>query len=86
MEMVWDARFEALLRDALDGLPEDAPLTGQAELAALGLSSIRAMALLVALEREFDVEFDVEELDADMFTSPDSLWHALSGLMSTASH
>lgn len=82
--MSWDARFETLLRDALDGLPAGAPLTGQADLAELGLTSIRAMALLVALEREFDVEFDIEELDADMFATPDSLWSALSGVVAAA--
>ena len=46
-------------------IPLDAPLLGR----GVGLDSLDAISLAVAIEQEFDIEIDDDELDASLFDS-----------------
>ncbi len=46
-------------------IPLDVPLLGR----GVGLDSLDAISLAVAIEREFDIEIDDDELDASLFES-----------------
>ena len=50
---------------AAKDIPLDAPLLGR----GVGLDSLDAISLAVAIEQEFDIEIDDDELDASLFDS-----------------
>jgi acyl carrier protein len=56
-------------RQAVESSPGDAPLLGH----GLGIDSIEAMALAVALEERFDIRIPDRELTAETFSSVDRL-------------
>lgn len=70
-------KYESILRELVPGLTESEPLRDDAVLADLGLDSLRAMKLLVVLEREYHVLFSDELLVARTFDTVGSLRAAL---------
>ena len=38
------------------------------------LDSLEIMKLVVAIEDEFDIEFDIDELDTEVFTNPQNVY------------
>lgn len=64
------AAFEAVIKQKIDinQLRESKEL-----IAELGLNSINRMRLILELEKVFDVEFDLENLDISVFNSIDAL-------------
>ena len=74
-----DPRFEAVLRECLDGLiGSDAPLTGTTDLAAIGIDSLTVVRLLVALEDTFGANIPEELISFEIFSSPGVLWGIVS--------
>ena len=75
--------IQAILLRQLEGdasvapkdIPLDVPLLGR----GVGLDSLDAISLAVAIEREFDIEIDDDELDASLFESIATLGRARSG-------
>ena len=39
-----------------------------------GWDSLRHISLLAAIEDEFDIEFDIDELDTEVFTNPQNVY------------
>lgn len=64
---------------AVGGLDWDTPLLGR----GVGLDSVEAMALVTALEQEFAVEFQDEELTPSLFASLRSLVQAVTDKVAT---
>jgi acyl carrier protein len=60
-----------------------ANLTPRANLYDLGLTSFDAIRLLVAIEREFKVEFARESLKRDTMASIDAIANAVTALLQT---
>jgi acyl carrier protein len=60
-----------------------ANLTPRANLYDLGLTSFDAIRLLVAIEREFKVEFPRESLKRDTMASIDAIANAVTALLPT---
>lgn len=81
-EVQWSAQFEAILRQYLRHLPDDAALNANDNLVALGVDSLDMITLLVALEDAFTVVLPDELLTSDTFATPQSLWSALAALVS----
>jgi acyl carrier protein len=77
----WDDRFEPVLRPFLRALGEQAPLPADADLAALGLDSLKSIQLLFAIEDAYDVSFPDEMLGPWLFTTPEALWTGLYKLL-----
>jgi acyl carrier protein len=77
---VWDERFERLLRQYLNHLAPSEPLQPGDDMRSLGLDSMAAVRLLMAVEEEFGVLFPNSVLSADTMATPNSLWLALSQL------
>lgn len=80
--MIWDERFEAVVRANLHLLASDRPLDPGASLMDLGLDSMGSIQLLLELEETFGVTFPDEALTTEVFASPESLWKTLDGLRS----
>ena len=52
---------------------EQGPVSGIQTLSELGVNSVQFISIIVQSEMEFDIEFDDELLDADKFSSIDSI-------------
>jgi len=76
----WDPAFEELLRPYLDESIADGPLSGDLDLRAAGLDSLGAVELLVGVEETYGVHFSDDDLTFDMFTTPATLWNAVSAV------
>jgi acyl carrier protein len=71
----WTADFEDLLRLAVPGIAAIAPDT---DLIAQGLGSLQIVQLLVSLEDHYGFVLEDEELDFEMFATPQTLWQAVT--------
>ncbi|GLK99160.1 phosphopantetheine-binding protein [Dactylosporangium matsuzakiense] len=78
----WDDNFEATIRQSLPFLAPDVSLAPDVDLLALGLDSVRMVAVMVALENEYDVQFPDEVLTAETFATPGNLWRVVAALIS----
>lgn len=77
-----DPRFEAVLRECLDGVVGPAePLVADTDLTAVGLDSLTVVRLLVTLEDAFAVTVPEEIVSFELFSSPGALWELVSGLL-----
>lgn len=79
--MLWDDRFESVLRSSLRFLDADESLDPQCYLASLGLDSMGTVELLVNLESEFGIRFPDDALVARTFESAGNLWTVVGGLL-----
>ncbi|MDT0345435.1 phosphopantetheine-binding protein [Streptomyces litchfieldiae] len=70
----WSTQFEKIVRAHLPALTDGTGLEPTAKLFDLGLNSLGMIALLVALEDEFDVTFPEADLGAETFATPAMLW------------
>jgi diaminopimelate decarboxylase len=80
----WDGEFERVLRPFLPSLGEQAPLRADADLAALGLDSLRSIQLLFAVEDAFGVNLPDEMLGPALFATPETLWTGLRTVLGPA--
>ena len=79
----WDEEFERVLRPFLPSLGERA-LSADADLAALGLDSLRSIQLLFAVEDAFGVSLPDEMLGPALFATPETLWTGLRKVLGPA--
>jgi acyl carrier protein len=79
-EMSWDGVYEQLLRSHLRFLKSAEPLKGDADLRSLGLDSATTVELLLALEEQYGVDFPDEAMTASVWSTPATLWLAVSAL------
>jgi nodulation protein F len=77
---MWDDTFEETLRKHLPFLSAGDVLDSGTDLRDLGLDSLGMVELTSALEKAYDVRFVDEALTMDNFSTPATLWNALSGL------
>jgi acyl carrier protein len=70
----WDDRFEQILRSNLNSLAAETPLADDAPLADLGLDSMQTVALLVELEKVYEIAFPDEAMTAETFATAGNLW------------
>ena len=73
-------RFQDLLRSHLP-YADAGELSASDPLAALGLDSMSIVAMLVAIEDDYDIELPDELIDEDTFETVGSLWQAVSPLV-----
>ncbi|WP_188316903.1 acyl carrier protein [Solihabitans fulvus] len=81
MAQAWDDRFEKVLREAVPALPADTPLLPDLQLIAAGLDSVGIVKLMMRLEQEYRTEFAFELLNFQIFSTPATLWDAVSGAL-----
>lgn len=77
---MWDEKFEETLRKHLPFLGDGEKLDAGADLRDLGLDSLGTVDLLASLESAYDVRFVDDALTMDNFSTPGTLWNALSGV------
>ncbi|GGK72845.1 phosphopantetheine-binding protein [Mangrovihabitans endophyticus] len=70
----WPDDFEKAVRQHLPLLADGTALTSEASLLALGLDSLATVGLLVEVEETFAVQFPDEDLRAETFATPATLW------------
>ena len=75
-----DPRFVALLAETLP-LVGDRPVTTDDRLRDLGMDSMLAVELLVAIEEVFAVALPDEELNETTFATAGSLWAAVANAL-----
>ncbi|MFC4856079.1 phosphopantetheine-binding protein [Actinophytocola glycyrrhizae] len=80
----WAEEFERVLRPFLPSLGQRAPLPADADLAALGLDSLRSIQLLFAVEDAFGVSLPDEMLGPALFATPETLWTGLRKVIGPA--
>ena len=73
-------RFMALVRQHLKLVDENLRVAMSADLDRLGLDSQAALNLMLDLEEDFSVVFQDSMFTEETFSSPASLWQALSSL------
>lgn len=76
----WTPEFEGMLRERLPFLAPDAALAPDRSLFDLGLDSINAVSLVVAIEDGLGVTVEDELLDAQIFSTASYLWSVVSRL------
>ncbi|WP_405084936.1 acyl carrier protein [Microbispora sp. NBC_01389] len=76
--IMWDERFETLLRKHLPFLPDGTQLTESSDLRDLGLDSMSMVDLLASLESTYQVRFRDDMLSLGNFATPGALWATLS--------
>jgi acyl carrier protein len=80
----WPPEFEAVLRGALPGIPDDARVEPDVHLATLGLDSIATLQLLMDIEAGFGITVPDEELTPETFRTARRLWAVVHALRSNA--
>lgn len=75
---MWDEQFEVLLRTHLFFLAPDEELLPDLDLREFGLDSLGVVDLLVSLESAYGIHLTDDYLAMDTFTTPATLWGALS--------
>ncbi|MFF5897542.1 phosphopantetheine-binding protein [Streptomyces argenteolus] len=80
MNEPWDDRFRTLLASQL-GDAVAARLTADDDLFDKGLNSLGVVALVVAVEECYAIEFPDEALDRETFRTPGRLWATVEGLL-----
>jgi acyl carrier protein len=78
---MWDKKFEGILRAHLPFLPADTPLKADDDLRDLGLDSLGTVEMLASLESTYGVRFIGDALRIELFSSPESIWKTLNGLL-----
>jgi acyl carrier protein len=76
-----DPAFAALLSRHLPFLG-DTGLTADADLRDLGLDSMGAVELILAVEERYDIEFTDDVLTDETFGTAGSLWRAIEAMRS----
>lgn len=84
--MMWDGRFEGILRKNLPYLSDDEQIRGDLRLFDLGLDSIGVVELLAMLEREYNVRFVDDALSMETFATPNTLWGELSKMIGAVAY
>jgi acyl carrier protein len=79
-----DPQFEALLRPRLEFLPAEEPLGPADNLSDYGLDSLGIVDLLASLESNYQVRFTDDALNLRIFSTPGTLWEALTRLRASA--
>ncbi|MBB6351436.1 acyl carrier protein [Nonomuraea muscovyensis] len=79
MDVIWDDRFEELVRRSLPFLPPSEELRADTDLTDAGLDSLGIVELLTSLEQAYGVRFAEDALTRETFGTPATLWRALSG-------
>jgi acyl carrier protein len=69
-----------LARHTSEDLP-GGPVLAEASLVELGFDSMNLVNLLLDLEETFDVVFGEEQLSAETFSTPGTLWEATAALL-----
>lgn len=64
---------DILIENSEEPLEEDSEIQPTDNLIALGVNSLTFISLIVKCEREFEIEFDDDELDYNVFNSLDTL-------------
>ncbi|MFF2848869.1 phosphopantetheine-binding protein [Streptomyces sp. NPDC058001] len=80
--IMWDGRFEILLRAQLPFLSREDELVDDLPLRDFGLDSLGMIQLLNVLESEYELWFGEEFLRTETFQTPSSLWEAISKMTS----
>jgi acyl carrier protein len=80
--MIWNERFEGLMRESLPGLAPEAQLESEAQLSASGLDSMGTIALIAALEEEYGVSLLDDGFDVFRFRTPGDVWVTLCEALS----
>ncbi|MFB7664929.1 phosphopantetheine-binding protein [Kitasatospora sp. NPDC056138] len=80
MAVRWNPAYERVVRSALRGLPDHAPLDPDAPLPAFGLDSLGMVALAGVLEDEFAITLPDEAMVPATFATAGSLWSVVAGL------
>lgn len=80
-ERPWDAKFEALLRQALASVSYDGPVTARLPLADSGMDSFVFVGFLAALEQAYGVTVPDDVPLVEMFRTPATLWTAIDELL-----
>jgi acyl carrier protein len=75
---MWDEQFEVLLRKHLFFLGADEELLADLDLREFGLDSLGVVDLLVSLELAYGIHLTDDLLVMETFTTPATLWGALS--------
>ncbi|MEU9115325.1 acyl carrier protein [Streptomyces sp. NPDC048483] len=83
--IMWDGRFETLLRAELPFLSMEEELAEDLPLRDFGLDSLGMVQLLNVLEGEYRLRFGAEFLRVETFQTPGSLWKAISGMRTGSS-
>ncbi|MGW7362787.1 hypothetical protein ACWGI8_04985 [Streptomyces sp. NPDC054841] len=83
--IMWDGRFETLLRAQLPFLSMEEELVEELPLRDFGLDSLGMVQLLNVLESEYRLWFGEEFLKTETFQTPASLWKAISDIRAGAS-
>ncbi|MFK4106530.1 acyl carrier protein [Streptomyces sp. NPDC019531] len=77
---MWDKQFAEILRKHLPFLPAIEDLLPGSDLRDLGLDSLGTVDLLASLESVYGVRFVNDELTLENFSTPETIWSALSRL------
>ncbi|GAA1976465.1 phosphopantetheine-binding protein [Kitasatospora viridis] len=80
---VWPQQFEDILRPFLPYLYDDQSLTPDLDLRDLGLDSLAAVGVMVALEEGFGITIPDEAFDDATVSTPASLWTTVRKLVET---
>ena len=76
--------FQRTVRPHLRFLAEDQEIDPRMSLTSLGLNSMEQVSLLIDLETAFDVTIPDEFLVQETFTSIETLWTVMDGLLRAA--
>ncbi|GAB2578825.1 hypothetical protein GCM10027168_09630 [Streptomyces capparidis] len=76
-DVEWPAEFETIVRAHLPHLSGGEPLLPDASLVDLGLDSLATVTLIGRLEAGFEVTIPIEDLVAESFARPGTLWSAV---------
>ncbi|BFV56568.1 hypothetical protein KCMC57_up16720 [Kitasatospora sp. CMC57] len=77
---MWDKKFENTIRRHLPYLEAGDELQPGVSLRELGLDSMGTVDLLASLEETYGVEFIHDFLNSETFSTPETLWNAISKL------
>lgn len=73
----WPPEFERLVSARLTNPPAPGDLEPDLDLTNAGIDSLETIGLMVELEDTFDVVIPDDQLTADTFATPATLWQAL---------
>jgi diaminopimelate decarboxylase len=74
----WPAEFEEAVRSHLSDPPAVGEMDPDLNLFAAGIDSLATIGLMTDLEMRFDFEFPDELLSTNTFSTPRTLWSAMS--------
>lgn len=74
-----ESRLLKILRENIELEDYDGELAEDEDLLFWGINSITFIKIIVAVEKEFDIEFDEEDLDYNLFRQLDKLVNYVEG-------